>query len=498
MATLEALPGLDSLGCGYDATEYYANPESSRFRIFDLGENDTEIVAPNGRSYSRPRNLKFELGDLTKGSFHCVKGQSAEEYRSSLTTRAGISASYGLFSIDVKSTYKKEQMASFNRDFVSVHHRFDAWVLSLPNYRTLRMLEQAEKDINSDLAPADVVRDYGTHVLVRAVIGGRAEYNCLVNKSRYTSSVEVTEAAKAAYTGALSISASYEKETKDAAEQFKSSSSYDFETVGGSFNADFNPESFRSWMNTFSAHPVLVDFAGNNSLVPIYMLAKTGARRAELEAAYNTYIQNSQKIVPDNVPALEVRIIPASTVQQVGSDSGSGAKQDLALYRPILEKGGEWRWVGQSGNNNQNLIIVKALVPGAIAEPKNFSQAWTDSGSRKNSGYSLWNVVAPPGYRALGGLARFGVGKSDYNAPSGGDIEGLVCIHESLCTEGKIAHQIWNDHGTRASANGSVWAIGANGNGGLGAGTFYSQGNHNTPGEKVYVITRGNRVKVRE
>lgn len=511
------LPGLEDLGCGYDATGLYANPKSKRARIFELGEMDTKVMAPNGIVYNRPKGLKFEMGNLSKGSFHCMKGQTADEYRKSLTVRAGVSASYGLFSADVTSTFEEKQLASINHEFVKVHQRFDAWILSLPAISALKLTPDANLAINGPPAAAargprggtpppstptvmpaaTVIQQYGTHVLVSGVIGGRAEYSCFVDKSKYTSSTDVTVSAKAAYSGGLKLSTSVETVDKSSSEKFKSSTITDFTTIGGTFEAEFTPESFSNWMKTLSKNPVLIDFTPY-SLVPIYELAGDAARKEALMRAYEEYIQKSQKIIPDNVPAIEVRIVPANSVEKVADDHGSRAKKGLTLYRPITEPDGEWLWLGQSGNNTQNLIIVRELVPGAIAEPRRFTQAWNDSGSGRGSGYSLWNVVAPPGYRALGGMVRFRVGKSDYAEPSGGEIHNLGCVHESLCTEGTIGGEIWNDQGTGASADGSVWSIVSKNGDGIGAQSFYNHGSYNRPGEKVYVIKKGPRVKVSE
>lgn len=491
---LQELPGLESLGCGYDATEYYASPRSSRNRIFELGPKDTEIRAPNNKSYAKPANLEVELGDLTAGEFQCIKGQSAEEYRSSMTSRAGVSASYGLFSVDVKRSYKEEQLASFNRDFVSVYHRFDAWVLSLPNYRALRMNEQAKREINTDLSPDDVIRDYGTHVLMRAIFGGRAEYNCLVDKSKYTSSVEVTEAAKAAYAGTLNISTSFEQETKNAAEQFKSSSSYNFRTRGGNFDTKFNPESYEQWMDSFSNHPVMVDFGGRNSLVPIYELASERNRKNELKAAYEKYIQESQNMIPDNFPAIEVRKVSQGAWTLVATDQGSHSKTNVGIWKPLIDGNSEWRWIGHASDPHQ-MVIIKSLVPGATAAPMGFRRMWTDAGSGNGSGYSLWNIIPPPGYKALGGIAKFRVGRSDYDTPSGDLVDKLVCVHESLCTEGRVGNFIWNDHGTKADSDGSMWYIEPNDGNGIRTGAFICSGNHDKFGEQVYVIKKGNNVR---
>ena len=127
-----------------------------------------------------------------------------------------------------------------------------------------------------------------------------------------------------------------ETQHKEAVEKLKSSSRVDFDTIGGEFKAGFNPASFVDWMNSFKEHPVLVDFT-KRSLIEIYKLAEQ--RRNELKEAFIQYIKDSEKLVPDDIPLLEVEIVSAQSVDRIGSDRGSGAKMNLAVYRPKLPEG---------------------------------------------------------------------------------------------------------------------------------------------------------------
>jgi len=245
-------------------------------------------------------------------------------------------------------------------------------------------------------------------------------------------------------------------------------------------------------MNSFKEHPVLVDFT-KRSLIEIYKLAAKEQRRNELKEAFIQYIKDSEKLVPDDIPLLEVEVVSAQSVDRVSSDRGSGAKMNLAVYRPKLPEG--WYWVGQSGNCSAKLIRVKPLVPGVVTGPLSYHCAWTDAGSGKDHGYSLWNISPQPNYRALGGIARLGKKRTDWVSPNGDEVKGVACVHESLCAEGDIGGLIWNDAGTHARADGSVWEIKPKGENGIHAHTFFCQGNHSKPNEKVYVIAKGPKVK---
>jgi hypothetical protein len=246
-------------------------------------------------------------------------------------------------------------------------------------------------------------------------------------------------------------------------------------------------------MNSFREHPVLVDFT-RRSLIEIYKLAATSQRRSDLKEAFLQRIRDSEPLLPDDFPVLEVEVVPMQSVDAAGSDAGSGARMNLKVYRPKLPEG--CYWVGQSGNCNHGLVRVKPLVPGAVKEPLGYQSAWNDAGSGKDHGYSLWNISPQPGYRALGGVARLRTGRTDWSAPHGNEVKGLACVHESLCSEGAIGNVIWNDAGTHARANGSVWEIKPKDANGIDAHTFYCHDSHGRPAEKVYVLARGARVKL--
>ncbi len=496
MANEQRLPGTDIIGHGYDATGHYADASSLTLPVFDLGPFDAIVTAPNDKVYALPGSIKESciFADMSHGNYHRISGETAEEYRKSLSVDVKVSGEYGLFSTSVKTHFSKEEIASFNHTFVTLYHHYDLWTIGLPDIATLSMLPSAKADIDgtSGMSPLGVIRKYGTHVVVIAVIGGRSRYSCFVDRSKYTSETNIVVAVEAAYKGALNLDTSMETQHKEAVEKLKSSARVDFDTIGGEFKSGFDPASFVDWMNSFKEHPVLVDFT-KRSLIEIYKLAANEERRNELRAAFVQYIKDSEKLVPDDIPLLEVEVVSAQSVDGVGSDSGSGAKNDLAVYRPKLPAG--WYWVGQSGNNNTKLIRVKPLVPGAVTEPLGYQCAWTDAGSNKNQGYSLWNISPQPKYRALGGIARLGKGRTDWAAPHGDEAKGVACVHESLCAEGDIGGGIWNDKGTHARHDGSVWEIKPKGETGIHAHTFFCQGNHSKPNAKVYVIKKGEKVK---
>jgi hypothetical protein len=109
-----------------------------------------------------------------------------------------------------------------------------------------------------------------------------------------------------------------------------------------------------------------------------------------------------------------------------------------------------------------------------------------------HSGTSARSPTTGPGrHYVLERENRLGQAKDD-------EVKGIVCVHESLCAEGDIGGMIWNDAGTHAKADGSVWEIKPKSENGIHAHTFFCQDNHSRPNEKVYVIAKGPKVKLKD
>jgi len=170
MANEQRLPGTDVIGKGYNATEHYADASSLTLPVFDLGPFDATVTAPNGKVYALPSSIKESciFADMSHGSYDLISGETAEEYRKSLSVDVKVSGGYGLFSADVKAHFSKNEIASFNHTFVTLYHHYDLWTIGLPDISTLKMVPTVKADIDGTrrLSPSGVIRKYGTHVAV--------------------------------------------------------------------------------------------------------------------------------------------------------------------------------------------------------------------------------------------------------------------------------------------------------------------------------------------
>jgi hypothetical protein len=72
--------------------------------------------------------------------------------------------------------------------------------------------------------------------------------------------------------------------------------------------------------------------------------------------------------------------------------------------------------------------------------------------------FSAWVPIPPQGYVAMGCVLKYG--GNDPAAPSGEEVEGLVCVHKSAASIGQAAQKaVWSDGGTFGSKGCSIWQI---------------------------------------
>ncbi|MCU0517670.1 MAG: patatin-like phospholipase family protein [Oscillatoria sp. Prado101] len=163
-----------------------------------------------------------------------------------------------------------------------------------------------------------------------------------------------------------------------------------------------------------------------------------------------------------------------------------GWTNKVTVSQPVPKDG--WFWVGQCAQDNgkqpyERMLLVKPLKPEAVKPPKDFEKVW-DNNSPTSTGYaSCWRPIPPQGYVALGSFMRFGA--KHYDKPSAKEVEGLVCVHESLVAPAEIGKFLWNDKGSLAVGKDcSMWRIKPK-EGTVDAGTFYGVNSHSQPTAKV-------------
>lgn len=167
------------------------------------------------------------------------------------------------------------------------------------------------------------------------------------------------------------------------------------------------------------------------------------------------------------------------TFDWICSDKGSGADGDISIWRP--KPSDDYLIIGDYAQGNYQpasgvSIVVKEInedPSSPLLKPvKAWSLVYTDQGSGGDYDWSLWAAVPPDGYVAIGMVGTLG-----YSAPS---IPTYRCVRRDLVTATSATIQIWNDHGSGAHNDVSVWAIEGVAN------AFVAQANYNPFSGSVY------------
>lgn len=166
----------------------------------------------------------------------------------------------------------------------------------------------------------------------------------------------------------------------------------------------------------------------------------------KLKKGFTEYVEEHKiKIEPVNV-SIEARFIEG---YKYATDSGSGAHDDLTLYKPATASS-PYNYVGVNGNDN-TVLVVKELASkyGALRPPLRWQEVWDHRSTLAGNHYNCWIPVGPPGYCALGVYCRFKV--SNEHAPSEEETKGFVVVHEDFCDKTKDPEEeVWTDKGSHA------------------------------------------------
>jgi len=159
------------------------------------------------------------------------------------------------------------------------------------------------------------------------------------------------------------------------------------------------------------------------------------------------------------------------------SDAKSAAKKNVKFFVP--ETGKKEYVIGVVALPNRNLshamVICDAKEGVDIKRPIRMVKIWNDKGSGKPKQYQLWRPVAPKGFVALSDVPNFRTSKSNGDETWDDGKRTIWCVAEHFVEQKEFrGSKTWDDAGTKANHNGSIWKA---------DGTNFMIGNagHNTP-----------------
>ncbi len=98
-----------------------------------------------------------------------------------------------------------------------------------------------------------------------------------------------------------------------------------------------------------------------------------------------------------------------SDYTKIWDDSGSGAHEDVSIYRPVQYQSGYFILgdVAKLGHGKPDTITmaVRELTAGALAQPASATEIWRDSGSGADDDVKILRLNPSSGYTCLGHIA---------------------------------------------------------------------------------------------
>lgn len=204
--------------------------------------------------------------------------------------------------------------------------------------------------------------------------------------------------------------------------------------------------------------------------------AKQAAGSTDVWLNYNDLAQEGQWQTGDIVPPalssgeLSVRVVSASAdFEWVYDDSGTGANNDVSIWRAKAERYPGYyplgHIVGVGYSRPQYAVLVRDQGD-ALARPLDYTQTWDDRGSGGTHDGSFWKPVAPSGYTCLGHLTVRGYGKPSTDA--------MRCVNNRYLVRGGALWR-WDDRGSGASRDITVYDVSASDGNGLAPNTLESR-----------------------
>ena len=308
-----------AVGYGFDTTKgLYPNSDCLRAEIFNTSKLISEGTEGTGE-------LKMNA------TLSTVTGNSITELSNKLTVKANASGGIGKFKAEANASFTMDYTNNSNHEYAINYleatlatARLNKGVGRLKTRRYMN--EEAYEDINGifeDYAQVrpdgtlnkdwakNLIRDYGTHVVMTARLGGRVRQSLDVDISDIKESYDLNVFAKASYEGVLA-------------------------KAGGSVNDDFH----KSYNNHKNSMKINVDALGGDTKLAKALVAKDGFTEANYLAWFNSVDKDNMALmgfVDENslVPLYDL-VDQSATVEKDGFD---GKKRYEALYNYMT--GGE-------------------------------------------------------------------------------------------------------------------------------------------------------------
>jgi MAC/Perforin domain len=258
---------------GYGLNLFDADPWNSPFKDKRI------LTAPIQTARREVRVTKYE--DTYQDNFL--------DMTHTLAVESGLKGSYGDFIGSVTSKYTSTDRKIEKRHLQRISHSTHLYDLSLASSPS-ELKGKLEPKFKSDLETmptGELFALYGSHLVHKIRMGGRAEYFCQTADLTSMTEREFKATAQAKYKslgGKVQSDTSYG--TVDKKKERLVTGSTTINAIGGSSAGIKDPDSWDDWAKTVPANPGFLGFDKDAGLVPIWQLTDNAARSKEIHEAY--------------------------------------------------------------------------------------------------------------------------------------------------------------------------------------------------------------------
>lgn len=318
---LQTSNNIYAVGYGYDATGYWANSRSVRKEIFstkNLIEDKILVLGPV----------------QVKTSLETLSGSIVNDMTNQLAAKANVEGGFAKFKAEANASFDMSHASNSNYEFASTYYTIEVRKAALEtDYKSLmrskRYLNTSAyyaingvpyKDEWSGEEYTDypstpegfkrLIKEYGTHVVVSASLGGRVRHSMEVDVSKVTSDYDVKAFAQASYDGLfVSTGASVDEKYKESYKNNRNSVKIEADAAGGDEAAakkitspnELTKANLDAWVETVTEKNVALVNFDQYSLVPIYELVneslttdKNKVDGAERKRLLKEYMNNGE------------------------------------------------------------------------------------------------------------------------------------------------------------------------------------------------------------
>lgn len=279
-----------NLGLGYDATGAYADQAYVKSKVLDWDKlSAKKLIAP--------------VNSVFKAEQKSNTGKTTKEVQDKLSLEANVKAGMPAFSATVSSSFSTSMTTYKESEYALIMAYAKQQVVKLNDGLKSTDLQsclttEANDDINGTISADAVIAKYGTHVITGFAMGGVYQYSMSAISTSTTQGQSFGAKVELLVSG-IGGGAGFDKvnEVKNSLKNYQS------RTVtrgGNAVGISDNGDGYKSWLTSINPENynlwVLIDFEGDNKLIPIWELAKDVARQEVLKTAVN----NKFKYVAEN------------------------------------------------------------------------------------------------------------------------------------------------------------------------------------------------------